>query len=202
MTTQKPRFLVWVDFSYALLGASPSAPQPLFRHPLAGKGQNPWSSSDSFSTPKSLGSWPLPLASLFFPSGGKGPRGVGPGGGSCPAPLQHHNPPPESQPSKRRGHLAASTRQVCTPNLGNRTPKSKAQASPRSPPLSCQPLKASGLPPLPLCTLRPSLRRLLPSSLHPIGCQQGMVLTQGEGERGQLTIKRSSLWVGFLILKV
>lgn len=52
---------------------------------------------------------------------------------------------------------------------------------------------------------RPFLHGLLPSSLHPIGClplQQRMVLAQHEGERGQLVVKRSSLWVGFLILKV
>lgn len=129
MTTQMPRSLAWVDSSHALLGAV-LQPQSLpSSSPLAGKGQNPSSSSGSFSTPESLGSWPLLLAFLFLLSGGskasgRGLSGVGPRGGSCPAPLQPQNPPPESQLSaNRRGHLAASTRQVCTPNLGKRTPK-------------------------------------------------------------------------------
>lgn len=101
---------------------SPSIPKPLFKLPLGREGAEPRSSSGSFSAPKSLGSRPLPLASLFHPSGGskawgRSLSGVGPGGGSCPAILQPHNP--GFQPfSNRRGHLAASTRQVCTPNLG------------------------------------------------------------------------------------
>lgn len=126
MTTQMPRSLAWVDSSPALLGAVLQPQSLSSSSPLAGK-ENPSSSSGSFSTPESLDSWPLPLAFLFLLSGGskasgRGLSGVGPRGGSCPAPLQPQNPPPESQlAANRRGHLAASTRQVCTPNLGKRT---------------------------------------------------------------------------------
>lgn len=43
MTARKPRFLVWVDSSHALKAAL--QPQSLSSgSPLAGKGQNPWSS--------------------------------------------------------------------------------------------------------------------------------------------------------------
>ena len=104
---------------------------------------------------------------------------MGPGGGSCPAPLQPHNPPPGSQPSANKtSHLAASTRQVCTPNCSNKTPRSSSKgiqtSSPRPTPALCvlpgavSPSEASGSaspaaqpPPLPF------LRSLPPSHLHP-----------------------------------
>lgn len=141
------RSLAWVESSYALLGTV-LQPQSLSSgSALAGKGQKPWFSSGSLTTPKSFGSWPLPSASLSLPSGGskawgRGLGGVGPGGCSCPAPLQLHNRPPGSRPSaNRRDHLAASTRQVCTSNLVNRTPKSSSNGiqicSPRVRPAFC-----------------------------------------------------------------
>jgi hypothetical protein len=106
----------------------------------------PWEIMKSFFTPKSQLMAPLLGLCFCSPSGGpktweRGPGGVGPGGGSCPAPLQPFNPPPGSQPStKRRGHLAASTRQVCNSNLGNRNSQSRTNGIQTQPNIQASPV--------------------------------------------------------------
>lgn len=54
-------------------------------------------------------------------------------------------------------------------------PNPRSKPAPGPLPGAVSPSEASGLPPLPLCTLGPS------SSRQPIGCQQGMVRAQCEG---------------------